>query len=111
MKPYRNAAYLKWIRIQSCVLSGAPADDAHHLCGLHMNITGMGTKPGDEWCMPVTRGSHNEIHADAALQQMQPEWLEDTWRKALWHFGPDSEVGQHIIGARRHMRAQLGEVA
>lgn len=112
MKPYRNAAYLRWIRSQPCVLSGAPADDAHHICGrLHLNLTGMAMKPGDEWSLPVSRDSHQAIHSSVELQHLQPEWLENTWRLALWHFGTESEIGQQIIGARRHMRAQLSGVA
>lgn len=111
MKPYRNEFYLKWVRSLPCVMCGSPADDAHHVVGLHLNITGMGTKPGDEWVMPVTRGCHNAIHGDPSLQQLQPEWLEYTWRMALWHFGPESEIGQQIREARRHLRAQMGEVA
>ena len=59
-KPYRDKKYTDWVKSQPSVISGQPADDAHHLIG-HCT-GGMGTKVSDLWTLPLTRQEHQEIH-------------------------------------------------
>lgn len=62
LKPerWRNGAYLKWVKTLPCVVSGLPADDAHHLIGHGMH--GMGTKAPDWAVFPLTRLEHERLH-------------------------------------------------
>lgn len=59
-KPYRNAAYLRWVKTLPSVISRRPSDDAHHLIGHGQG--GMGTKASDLWVFPLTRDEHTELH-------------------------------------------------
>lgn len=59
-KPERDAKYLRWVKSLPSVLSGLPADDAHHLIG--HGYGGMGTKVSDYWTFPLTRTEHDELH-------------------------------------------------
>lgn len=56
----RNPHWLKFVRSLPCVVSGAPADDAHHLIG--HNQGGMGTKASDYFAFPLTRYEHTALH-------------------------------------------------
>jgi hypothetical protein len=61
-KNYRNPQYLKWIRSQDCLVSGAKAQCAHHV-GLRTN-GGKGIKPSDYFCIPLTHDYHTlGLHA------------------------------------------------
>lgn len=62
-KPYRNKKYLAWIRSLNCVVSGRPAEMAHHViaCGFG---GGMGTKIGDNYAIPLTAELHQLLHHD-----------------------------------------------
>ena len=55
-KNYRNLTYLNWLREQKCVVSGKPAQCAHHV-RLGTN-GGAGIKPSDYFCLPL----RNEYH-------------------------------------------------
>lgn len=60
MKPWRDPAYLRWVKSLPSAISQRPADDPHHLIGHGMG--GMGTKAPD-WCaFPLTRDEHDELH-------------------------------------------------
>lgn len=61
-KPYRSKEYMDWIKTLPCVASGMPADDAHHITGTKQG--GMGAKPGDNYCIPLTRIMHTMLHQD-----------------------------------------------
>lgn len=61
---HRNSKYLKWLRTQKCIVSGMPADCAHHI-RLGTN-GGQGIKPSDYFCIPLTDEFHtvgsNSVH-------------------------------------------------
>ena len=59
-KPWRSQKYLNWVKTLPSVISGRPADDAHHLIGHGQG--GMGTKVTDLWVFPLTRDEHTELH-------------------------------------------------
>jgi len=59
---YRSKKYLCWIKTLPCVATGAPADDAHHITGTGKG--GIGTKPPDNYCIPLTRWAHSLLHQD-----------------------------------------------
>lgn len=61
-KPYKDKKYLKWIKSLPCCVCHAPADDPHHITGTGKG--GTGTKPGDNYAIPLCRGHHNELHHD-----------------------------------------------
>ena len=54
--PYRDKKYTDWIKTLPCVATGYPADDFHHITGTGKG--GTSTKPGDKYCIPLTRGMH-----------------------------------------------------
>ena len=56
---WRNKKYLKWVKEQPSVISGAPADDSHHIMG--HGLTG-GTKAPDWAVIPLTRQEHSLFH-------------------------------------------------
>lgn len=58
--PVRDKTYLKWVKSQISVISGRPADDAHHLIGYGEG--GMATKACDLLTFPLTRDEHTELH-------------------------------------------------
>lgn len=109
MSRYRNDSYLRYVRSLPCSMTGAPADDAHHLTGLKLGLSGMGMKPDDVFCIPLTRHAHNELHRNPAMWPLQIQWLENTWSNALWQYGPSSDIGQRITEARKYLRGQVGE--
>ena len=64
MKPYRNKAYLKWVREQPCLVCYSPMDtQAHHIKGLL--LSGMGIKGDDSAVIPVCPTCHSKIHEDS----------------------------------------------
>jgi hypothetical protein len=75
-KPWRSKKYREWIKSLPCCVSGQPADDAHHIT--HTGQGGMGTKPGDNYCIPLTRELHTLLHAD-------PKGWETTYGKQADH--------------------------
>lgn len=62
-KPYRSESYKEWIRTLPCVATGCPGSIAHHVisCGFG---GGMGTKLGDNYCIPLHPESHYLLHHD-----------------------------------------------
>ena len=56
----RDPAYLKWVREQPSVISGALGCEAHH-----PKIRGHGgsTKCSDYWAIPLTHEEHMDFHA------------------------------------------------
>ncbi len=59
-KPWKNKKYLIWVKEQNSVLSGYPADDAHHILG--HNLAG-GVKAPDWATIPLTRAEHTLLHS------------------------------------------------
>ncbi len=55
-KNHRNTGYLSWIRKQSCIISGAKAQCAHHI-RLGTN-GGSALKPSDYFCIPLLNKFH-----------------------------------------------------
>lgn len=59
-KAIRSQKYIDWVKSLPCVISGMPADDAHHLIGHGYSV--MGSKAHDIWTFPLARGEHSELH-------------------------------------------------
>jgi hypothetical protein len=59
VKPLRSQKYLDWVKTQPSVISGRPADDAHHIKGHGYGGT---TKPSDYFTFPLTRDEHTHFH-------------------------------------------------
>lgn len=66
---YRNSDYLKWIKTQSCAVTGIPADDPHHITG--HNQGGTSISASDLFVFPVTRQVHSEIHSFKGYKQWE----------------------------------------
>jgi hypothetical protein len=79
---WRSARYLKFVRSLPCVLTGMPADEAHHLIGVG-GLGGMGIKAPDWAVMPVTTAAHREIHENPELWPEQWRWVAETMGKAV----------------------------
>ena len=78
----KSPKYLAWVREQDCLMTGAPADDPHHITGVG-NFSGMGMKPPDYLCMPLCREAHSLIHNDPAMWPAQWEFIVRTLDKAF----------------------------
>lgn len=59
-KRWRCRSYLDWVKTLPCVVSGAPADDPHHVIGY--DIRGIGLKAPDWASFPLTRHEHELLH-------------------------------------------------
>lgn len=59
VKPLRSQKYLRWVETQPSVISGRPADDAHHIKGHGYGGT---TKPSDYFTIPLTHDEHTHFH-------------------------------------------------
>lgn len=62
-----DAAHLAWLRTLPCVITGLrPVEAAHIRYGAPIygkRETGMGEKPDDRWCLPLSSLMHREQHA------------------------------------------------
>lgn len=76
-KPARiqDKNYLKFIREQPCVVTGAYGADPHHFL-----TGGIGTKGSDYATIPLTRELHNELH-DTGQETFQNKYSVDLWRE------------------------------
>lgn len=81
-KTWRCKAYLDWVKRQACVITGAPADDAHHVIGVG-HLGGMGTKAPDWATMPMTRCAHGDMHSKPEFWPDQWEYIARTLGKAI----------------------------
>lgn len=88
--PWRSPAYIAFVKTLTCVVCGAPADDAHHITGVGQ-LGGMGTKPGDEYAMPACRGDHDLIERTPSMWPDQWEWVRRTQQEGV-KYGYLSEV-------------------
>lgn len=60
-KPLRSKKHLDWIRNMPCAVCCAPPpSDPHHITNTGQG--GMGTKPGDDFTIPLCRVCHTELH-------------------------------------------------
>jgi hypothetical protein len=65
----REPKYLAWLRLQGCACGckSTPPSDASHLRSVSLKhkkeITGLGTKPSDMWCLPLRHDHHMAQHA------------------------------------------------
>ncbi|MGQ7249547.1 DUF968 domain-containing protein [Halomonas sp. V046] len=88
-KRFRSPAYLAFVRTLPCCRCGAPADDAHHVIGLHWGLSGMGTTAPDSFAMPTCRPCHQDIHRLPELQRYQPDWLRHVIARGVRQFSGD----------------------
>ena len=79
---WRCRGYLDFVRTLPCVLSGQPADCAHHLIGLG-GLGGMGVKAPDWAVMPLTHEAHHQLHQTPDLWPQQWEWIARTLGAAI----------------------------
>jgi hypothetical protein len=62
----RDAEHLAWIRTLPSIISGQTPCEACHIRygdpSYRKKRTGMGQKPDDAWCLPMTREEHRSQH-------------------------------------------------
>jgi hypothetical protein len=83
--PWRNSQYLAFVRSLPCCVCGGVTDSAHHIIGVG-GMGGVGTKPGDEYTMPVCdgpEGCHGLIHRTPSMWPDQWEWVRRTQQAGL----------------------------
>lgn len=78
-KPVRNKKYTDWVKTLDCCLTGAPADDPHHIIG----VGDGGMKACDLFTMPLTREAHTRMHDDLELRLDQWEYVAKTLQEAV----------------------------
>ena len=61
-KPFRSKQYLEYIRSLPCCITGDTGCVAHHITGTKKS--GMGTKAGDNYAIPLTQSMHQQLHND-----------------------------------------------
>lgn len=67
--PFRSGFYLRWVKSLTCVASGQPADDPHHVIGHGQGK--MGSKASDLFTIPLTREQHDALHRDVGEWERQ----------------------------------------
>ena len=98
MKRWRCQAYLDWVKTLPCVVTGQPADDAHHMKGHGMG----GTVTAPDWAVfPLTRTAHTYFH-DVGWKSWEAEHGSQ-WEFVAKTLGKAIELG--IIGFEKK-RAQ-----
>ena len=111
-KRWRCPKYLAWVRTRPCCLCGGQANAAHHLIGM-WGMSGMGLKAPDSMAIPVCDGPgdtcHRKIHASKELQQLQPEWIEQTLRDAVIEFEGVYLVYDELINSLEFVRGKMDE--
>ena len=61
-KTWRSEKYLSFVRSRPCVITGSDLNVvAHHVRCLGGG--GMGLKPPDYYCIPITAEEHSKLHA------------------------------------------------
>lgn len=62
VRPWRSPAYLAFVRTRPCVVTGREGEEvvAHHVRCLGGG--GMGLKPPDWMCLPITAVEHSKLH-------------------------------------------------
>lgn len=91
---FRSEAYLAFVRSLPCSVCSQLGVDAHHVIGLHWGLSGWGLTAPDTYSLPACRTCHSRIHAEPALQRMQPAWLIDTINRGLDQFTHEPIVGE-----------------
>ncbi|SEN66015.1 DUF968 domain-containing protein [Halomonas caseinilytica] len=101
---FRSERYLRFVRGLPCCVCGAPADDAHHVIGLHWGLSGMSTTAPDSYTMPVCRTCHRDVHRLPELQLYQPGWLRHTIALGMREF--DGEIHEVLSEALAFINRQ-----
>lgn len=66
--------YLELIRaLPSCVSGGKPCDPHHLTGGPASKERGVGQKATDQWCVPLTRAEHDDLHTLGS--SLEREWF------------------------------------
>lgn len=64
-KPTRSQAFLKFVRMQPCAITGEMSEDAHHY-----ENGGMGRKCSDYMTVPLTHEQHMRFHAGGVVSEV-----------------------------------------
>lgn len=90
----KSKKYTDWVKSLPCCVTRMPADDPHHIIGY--GLSGMGQKPSDIFCIPLTRDKHNELHLDITRWEefygCQVHHCIDTIKKGIKDCVIDSEI-------------------
>ena len=68
---WRCPAYLKWVKLQTSIVSGRPADDPHHIKG---HGFGGSVKAPDWAVIPLTRTEHDELHGPKGIDAWEEKY-------------------------------------
>lgn len=72
-KRWHKKKYEDWIKTQSCMICGKPAEP-HHIKGIG-NFSGSGLKADSILCMPLCHEHHMEMHRNTEMQKDQYELI------------------------------------
>ena len=94
--PQRSAAYLRFVRTQSCLAGRISSQhqcsgnrvDAHHAYKFLLGISegGLGRKGSDYLCIPLCRGAHQRRHTVGKELLDDPTCLREIVRLLLTWF-------------------------
>lgn len=103
-RPRQHASrHLDWIRQLPSVISGVYGVEACHVRygdpSYGKRPTGMGEKPDDKWCVPMTPDEHREQHAGSEREFWDKAGIDPLKvALALWAHSGDTETAIKIIG-------------
>ena len=78
LKPYRNAAYLRFVRSRGCLVCGQPSE-AHHVRRSYWGA-GLSQKPHDYVAIPLCREHHGPetekfINVEKEIIELLMAWI------------------------------------
>lgn len=78
---WKSVKYINWIKQQSCIQCGSPAEP-HHLKGIG-GMSGGSLKAPDWAVSPLCHPCHDEMHRKPELWPQQWGWIAKTLGQAI----------------------------
>ena len=97
-KPIRDRKHLAWIRALPCLVCGRTPCDPHHI--RYGSNSGVGTKPGDDFTIPLCHTHHRELHDKGELRYLYDYGGYEkarTLAKKLYEVTGDTERALELI--------------
>ena len=100
----KSPVHLDWLRTLPCVVTGQQAEAAHIRFGSWQHgkrETGMGERPDDKWCVPLSPEEHRLGNRSQHTMSERRYWNEKgidpvIIAALLWAVSGDTEAGQSI---------------
>jgi hypothetical protein len=90
-KPWRSKPYRDSVKEHPCLVCKGPAQEAHHIREQFPRT--MGVRVGDQWCVPLCKRHHDELHAHSKTFWADAGIEPRLW--CTWHQGDSPIFRKH----------------